>query len=168
MLSDIETLMAIEQIRRLKARYFRFLDGKNWDEFGRLFVENATMDARQSFSAVHPKTGELFVHGNAELVKAMNPNDMMMSGAANIAAKGAELFPEVITMHHGHMSEIDIESENSARAIWAMKDRLLFLSAASPIREIHGFGHYHETYGRFEGEWKILTSRLSRIRVDVS
>jgi hypothetical protein len=126
------------------------------------------MDARQSFSAIHPKTGEFFVHGKAELVKGMNPDDMMMKGAATIAAKGAELFPEVITMHHGHMSEIDIESESSARAIWAMEDRLLFLSPASPIREIHGFGHYHETYGRFKGEWKIVTSRLSRIRVDVS
>jgi SnoaL-like domain len=168
MLSDIETLMAIEQIRRLKARYFRFLDGKYWDEFGKLFVEDATMDARESFSGKHPKTGEWFVNGKAELVKGMDPNDMLMKGAAIIAAKGAELFPEVITMHHGHMSEIDIESENSARAIWAMEDRLLFLSAASPIREIQGFGHYHETYGRFNGEWKIVTSRLSRIRVDVS
>jgi hypothetical protein len=167
MLSNVEKLMAIEEIRRLKASYFRFLDGKHWDAFRQLFAEDATMDARESFSAKHPKTGEWFVHGKAELVKGMDPNDMMMKGAANIAAKGAELFPEVITMHHGHMSEIDIESENSARAVWAMEDRLLFLSPESPIKEIHGFGHYHETYRRINGEWKIATSRLSRIRVDV-
>lgn len=165
--SDIETLIAIEQIRRLKAQYFRFLDGKKWGEFASLFLPDATMDARQSFCAPHPVTGESFVYGRADLVKDIDPNSMVMKGAATIAAKGAELFPEVITMHHGHMSEIDIESADSARGIWAMEDRLLYLAADSPIREIQGFGHYHETYRRVAGSWKIATSLLTRIRVDV-
>ena len=33
-----ESLLAIEQIRQLKARYFRLLDTKQWDEWGEVFT----------------------------------------------------------------------------------------------------------------------------------
>lgn len=166
-MNDIDTLMAIEEIRRLKARYFRYLDGKRWDDCALLFTPDGTMDASNPFHARHPVTGEPFVEGRADLVEGLDTGDMVMKGRESIATKGRELFPEVLTMHHGHMSEIDIESRDEARAIWAMEDRLLFLSEASPIREIQGFGHYHDTYRRINGEWKIASSKLSRVRVDV-
>lgn len=28
-----------------------------------------------------------------------------------------------------------------------------------------GYGHYHETYLRIEGQWRIQTSKLTRLRV---
>jgi len=167
MINDIDRLVAIEDIRRLKALYFRYLDGKQWTDFAGIFAPGAIMDASDPFNAPHPVTGEPFVEGRADLVEGLDPGDMVMTGGDAIAAKAREMFPDVITMHHGHMPEIDVESMDEARAIWAMEDRLLFVSEASPIREIQGFGHYHDTYRRIDGEWKIASSKLIRTRVDV-
>jgi hypothetical protein len=35
-------------------------------------------------------------------------------------------------------------------------------------RELRGYGHYHETYSRIDGAWRIQTCRLTRLRVDIS
>jgi hypothetical protein len=40
--SDIQRLIDIEAIKQLKARYFRFMDTKDWMGFGSVF----TLDAR--------------------------------------------------------------------------------------------------------------------------
>ena len=39
---DLSTLEAIEQIKQVKARYFRFVDHKRWEEWGELFTEDVT------------------------------------------------------------------------------------------------------------------------------
>ena len=43
-----ERLLAVEQIRQLKARYFRLLDTKRWDEFEALFSADAVFDMREA------------------------------------------------------------------------------------------------------------------------
>src|SRR4051812_42746591 len=58
---------------------------------------------------------------------------------------------DVVTVHHGHMPEIEVTSPTTARGIWAMEDMLRFPDG-SPIRELHGYGHYHETYAKLDGE----------------
>ena len=35
-----------------------------------------------------------------------------------------------------------------------------------PDRSMHGYGHYHETYEKVDGEWRIKTIALTRLRVD--
>jgi hypothetical protein len=32
---------------------------------------------------------------------------------------------------------------------------------------MHGYGHYHETYEKVDGRWRIKTITLTRLRVDV-
>ena len=52
--------------------------------------------------------------------------------------------------------------------------RLCFFSSSdmlrwpegSPIRALHGYGHYHETYEKVDGQWLIKTITLTRLRVD--
>ncbi len=51
----------------------------------------------------------------------------------------------VITVHHGHMPEITLLSDTTARGIWAMEDKLWW-PEGSPLVHLHGYGHYHETY----------------------
>jgi hypothetical protein len=34
-----------------------------------------------------------------------------------------------------------------------------------PFRRFRGFGHYHETYRKVSGEWRIATLRLTRLLV---
>ncbi len=36
------------------------------------------------------------------------------------------------------------------------------------FRMLHGFGHYHETYVRLDGRWRIRTIRPSRLHIEAS
>jgi hypothetical protein len=71
---------------------------------------------------------------------------------------------DAVTVHHGHMPEIEIIGERSARGLWAMFD---FVDNPVTGRAIQGFGHYHEEYEKGDdGQWRIKRMRLTRIRVD--
>ena len=37
-----------------------------------------------------------------------------------------------------------------------------------PTLTLHGYGHYHETYEKIDGRWRIKTSKLTRLREDVT
>ena len=70
----------------------------------------------------------------------------------------------LVSVHQGFLPEIAIESPCRASAIWAMTDRLIL--SDSPIAQIIGYGHYHETYRKDDGQWRIATLRLTRLRLD--
>ena len=60
----IETLLAIEAIKQLKARYFYTLDTKQWHDYGALFAADAVIDF-SSQQALMQQAGTLgiFVRG---------------------------------------------------------------------------------------------------------
>jgi len=134
-------LLAIRSIERLKARYFRCMDTKDWAGFEAVFTPDAVMDMQE-------EAGDL------------------LRGASEIAAYVRTQVGAVETVHHGHMPEIEITSATTATGVWAMEDRLRW-PPGGPITSLHGWGHYHETYERLAGEWKIATLRLTRLRRDV-
>ena len=82
-----------------------------------------------------------------------------------IAAMAQVGMEGVQTVHHGHMPEIEILSPTTARGVWAMEDRLRWESG--PVRSLHGYGHYHDTYEKGEEGWRITSTSLTRVRVDV-
>jgi hypothetical protein len=137
-------LEAIEAIRLLKARYFRFVDQKRWAELRELFTPDATLHF-------------------TELTAEPKPLDKALRHMA------AALGPQVVSVHHGHMPELEILDETRAKGIWAMEDRI-YLPQSPPnplgLRRLFGFGHYHETYLRSAGEWRIQTLRLDRLHVE--
>jgi hypothetical protein len=142
-MDDLSRLVAIEEIRRLKGRYFYCLDNKDWDGWkADVFAPDATMDV--------PEARVPFV-----------------SGIDAIIAFVAEVVADMRTVHHGHSPIIDIESETSAKAIWAMEDVLFAPPGRFPTMEgrIHGYGHYRETYERLAEGWRIKTLRLSRLHL---
>lgn len=69
---------------------------------------------------------------------------------------------DVVTVHHCHTPEIEVTSPDTATGVWAMEDMLRFGDGS----ELHGFGHYHETYRRTDEGWRIASSRLTRLRMD--
>ncbi len=144
----LEKLLAIEEIKQVKARYFRTMDTKDWDGYANVFAPDAVMDMRSEGSRDGVTVAEPVTTGNraiAEYVKA----------AIDV----------VTTVHHGHMPEITFTSDTTADVIWAMEDKLRWPDGF-PIKTMHGYGHYHETYRLVDGAWKIQTLRLSRLRVD--
>jgi hypothetical protein len=43
-----------------------------------------------------------------------------------------------------------------------MEDMLRFADGS----ELHAYGHYHETYEKVDGRWRIKTLTLTRLRQD--
>ena len=137
-------LEAIEELKQLKARYLRLLDGELWDEFRALFTD----DARFSFPG--GKFEDLDADGFVTSVKA---------GYVGAAAR---------SVHHGHTPEIELAGPDEARAIWAMFDWVdRYVEGDDSHRVAYqGFGYYHEEYRRSRAGWLISSIRLTRLRVD--
>ena len=128
----------IEAIKRLKARYFRLMDTKQWDQWGDVFTEDAHL-------AASPDPNETF-HGRTDIVKRVSA-----------------VLRDARTVHHGHMPEIELTGPDTATGIWAMYD---FVDM--PQLVLHGWGHYHEEYAKQGGAWRIRRSRLTRLRLDIT
>jgi hypothetical protein len=126
----------IEAIKRLKARYFRFLDTKDWEALRKVFTE----DFVGEYYGPHP--------------------DVHFSSADEMVASNREILGDVPTVHHGHMPEIEITGSDSATGIWAMVD-IVRLGVG-----FVGYGHYHDVYRKVDGEWLIARTKLTRLLVD--
>ena len=128
--SDFTTF---EQIKQLKARYFRFLDTQDWDALSEVFTKDAILQWG-------PEAGQV-----------MEGRDAILAGLiANL--EGA------VTCHQGHMPEIELIDADHAKGIWAMTDRV-----DHPDYLLVGHGHYHEEYVRQNGRWKIRRLKLTRL-----
>ena len=147
-MDTVERLEAIEEIKQLKARYFRCMDMKDWDGFTTVFALDARMDV------------------SGELSGDVGGERGVTTGNREIAAFVRGSIDDVTTVHHGHTPEIDVTSPTNASGIWAMEDHLWW-PEGSPIATMHGYGHYHETYEKVEGRWRITSTTLTRLRRDV-
>jgi len=132
-------LVDIEAIKQLKAHYFRYMDEKRWSDWGQVFTSDAQLDTTEDA-----------------------PN-ARVSGREKIVAFVRGAIESAVTVHHGHMPEIEITSATTARGVWAMEDHLEYPGESEPFT-IHGRGHYHEEYRKGEdGRWRIARLRLTRL-----
>lgn len=143
-MTELERLIAIEQIKCLKARYFYHLDHKDWASWRReVWAPDASLHVPEARD--EPWVGI----------------DTIIEWVSHQAA-------EQTSVHHGHMPDIEILSDTTAKGIWAMEDRL-HLPRDRPseygFTYLHGFGHYHETYVKLAEGWRIQSSRLTRLHV---
>jgi uncharacterized protein (TIGR02246 family) len=127
----------LEAIRRLKARYFRTMDTKDWDGMRQVFTDDVVMDTTDAGGAV-------------------------VSGADAFMAFLREMLDGAVTVHQGHMPEIDLTSETTATGIWALNDIVMWPNGV----RLDGYGHYHETYEKTAGRWRIKSSKLTRLHTD--
>lgn len=143
-MNDGEKLQAIEAIKRTKAQYFLGLDHKDWDLWRReVWAPDGRLEVPEADTVVQP------------LEKVIE----WVSASVG----------DQVSVHHGHMPIITFTSDSEAKVIWAMEDRL-YRSKEFPLEDgshlLHGFGHYHETYVKLDCGWRILSSRLTRLRVE--
>jgi hypothetical protein len=129
----------IEAIKALKARYFRLMDVKDWEGLAGVFTPDVVIDMTEEGS------GSGVITTVAQYLPFLRAN-----------------IETVTTVHHGHMPEITLTSRNTATGVWAMEDKLWW-PEGSPIVHLHGYGHYHETYEKHEGVWRIKTLKLTRL-----
>ncbi len=145
-------LVAIEDIRQLKSRYFSAVDTKDWQAIAGIF----TQDARVDFS------GECKYHVGHHGVTSdgINPDEWVVIGGEATAKVIEGAVGGIVAVHQGHDPQIQIHTPDTASGRWTLYDRLEYGSEV-----MHGYGHYDEGYSLVEGEWKIASLTLTRIRV---
>lgn len=129
------TLLDVEAIHQLKARYFRSMDTKDWDGLSACFTKDLEADFREG-------------------------PGMLAHGRDNYIEQISAILADATTIHHGHTPEIVILDESRARGIWAMDDIVVL-----PGLQLQGWGHYHECYRKENDVWRIAKIRLTRLRL---
>ena len=137
-MDDSATLLEIEALKQLKARYCRLLDTKDWQAWRGLFVDDF-------FSDTSPAGGKV------------------IRGADEFVAYTRKGLRDQATVHQVHAPEITLTSPTTARGIWALEDVVRF----GPGVNLRGYGHYTETYEKRNGSWLFASSTLTRLREDV-
>lgn len=143
-MDDTIRLCAVEDIRNLKSRYFQCMDFKRWEEYPALFTDDFI---------VYEEDGAVRSTGGAAFAAAVSG---FLAGAK--------------TLHQAYLPEIEVIDADNARALWAMHDILTWEAGApgSGMKRIEGWGHYHETFRREAGGWKIASMKLTRLHVEAT
>jgi len=131
----MSNLDEIEAIKRLKYRYFRALDCKQWAELGETLSDDATTaydQGKYSFSGRDAILGFL---------------------------KDALGSPRVVSLHQGHHPEIELTSATTARGSWYLEDMVFFRDANTVL---HGAGFYSDEYVKVNGSWRIKHTGYER------
>ncbi|MFG1781515.1 nuclear transport factor 2 family protein [Rhodococcus oryzae] len=151
-----EQLLAIEQIKRTFAARLRCMDSKQWDIYPTLHTDDVVSETWGGLPGdKQPQTEGTSnrVVGKDKLTRAIST---LLGGPT-----------AVTTVHHGHTPEIELTSDDTARGIWAMEDKLWWTNGDHE-EHLHGYGHYHEEYRKVNGRWLISYRKLTRLREDVS
>jgi hypothetical protein len=148
--TDIEKLLAIEEIKQLKARYFRSIDTKEFDTLRTVFAPDAVFDFREALRDP--------VAGTPEGYTEHEP----VAGLENIVTYISGALANAQSAHHGHTPEIELLSDTTARGIHPMED-----TVKNGTFFFRGYGHYRETYEKIDGAWRIKTSQLTRLFVKI-
>jgi hypothetical protein len=128
----------VEEIKKLKARYFRSLDTKDWDLYTSVFAPDVVVDRRRAGGGLYEGREPFMAY-----------------------ARGMTI---VQSVHQGHMPEIDLTGANTATGVWSLEDYNIWEDGS----QNHGWGHYLETYEKIDGRWHIKTMALSYLRVERS
>lgn len=137
----LQQLSDLEEIRQLKARYFRCIDTGAEAELATLFTEDVTIDLKGGGY-------RLQVSGRQEMVNFI----------------GSSFNSDIIAMHQGHTPEIELVSADDARGTWYLQDRFI-----NPLQgtDTSGSSLYYDTYRRTAEGWKIASSEYERVFEEV-
>jgi len=139
-MSDVERLIAIEDIKQLKSRRDRAVDMKDWN----MLEELHAPDHHSHVQDLPPWTSA------AEMIERTR--------------RGME---GVTSVHHSHTPDITFESPTRAKGVWAMTDYLSWKQGEEE-HWLYGYGFYAETYEKRDGRWVYVERRLTRLKVDMS
>jgi len=139
-MNDATAKSDVELIEQLKRRYCRHLDAKEWTAWRDVFADDFV--------------SEIAGTGGRATVGA----DEFVSYARQTLGKRWQT-----TVHRVQATEISLTSPTTARGVWALDDVVRLLPAVT----LRGTGHYHETYEKHDGQWRLKSSRLTRLREDL-
>ncbi len=141
---NIDQLDDLEEIRQLKARYFRLMDTKQWEPWSECFASDVS-----AFYEGAPRPSDDL------------PLDIGIEGRAALLEGVRSLLESAKSIHQGYMPEIELTSTTTASAIWSMFDDVRL-----PTCNFKGWGHYHEDYVKEDGKWKMKKIHLTRLHTE--
>ncbi len=133
-MSELEWLVALEEIRLLKARRDRYVDAHDWD----------------AYEALHAPD---HMSQNDGLEPWLSSKEMI----ENVS----RMMNDTITVHHSYDPEIIFDSPTKARGIWAMSAAAVAKNG-DQVTWTHVYGYYYETYEKRDGRWMFTTRRWHR------
>jgi hypothetical protein len=145
-MEPLEKLLALAEIRQLKARRVRCMDEKDWAGYAACHTPDAVSYTFQDLG-----------HEDRPII---GPEAIAESLRKVLAGK----YPRTTT-HQIHEPEIEFTSDTTAKSIWPMED-MLWWEEDGVKKWTHGYGHYRQTYEKVDGRWLIKSRALTRIRVD--
>jgi hypothetical protein len=149
-LDPLRALLAIEEIRQLRSRYFEVLDARDWPGYAALFTEAAVLDFRE----------EIQHQLRDPAARAALPEGaFVFTGGQAAADTFAGHLAGCVTVHHGHDHQVTLTGADTATGVCAMWDCLDYGHEL-----FQGYGHYRERYRRVDGRWLIEHLRLTRSR----
>ena len=132
----IHRLEDIDAIKQLKAKYFRCLDSKLWDELAECFTEDVTTDYTDGLYRFEGK-------------------DAVMN-----FLKGGLGRPTFFGFHQGHHPEIEITGKTTARGVWSSHYYMID-TEASKTMQCGAF--YRDEFVKQNGQWKIKATGYTSI-----
>src|SRR3954467_4158295 len=150
-LSDVEKLVAINEIREVMARYARHADHKEFEALAGLFTPDGTFTP-------HKVDGSVWMH---------------MEGRDGIATTISESVGNAQVLHQLFSFETEMHSPTSATSVVSMAD-MLIRPDGDPVashentdfKTMHGYGHYHGAFVKVDGRWYIKTLVQTRLKMD--
>lgn len=131
-----EDLVEIEAIKRLKYRYARLLDTKDFDALNDLFIQDATA----SYSG-----GQLSYEGREAIV------DFLRTALGSTT---------MLTSHLVGQPEIELTGPDTAEGTWALQDMVI---VAEHHLEIRGTAFYEDRYVKVDGSWRFSHTGYRRV-----
>jgi hypothetical protein len=135
-MTPIERLLAIEEIKVLRARWCRYVDERRWERIESLLAPDAVLDLSAATSGLRSVDGANAIRAFVE------------------SRYGAD--PKLV--HLNMMPEIDIHSETEASAVWRQES---YVGAHRQSTVGIGYGTVHDQYVRPAGQWLIKRIQLT-------
>ena len=149
--SDIEKLVAVNEIREVMASYARHADHKEFEALAGLFTPDGTFTP-------HKVDGSVWMH---------------MEGREGVAKTIAESVGNAQVLHQLFSYETEVLSPTSATSIVSMADMFIRPEGDAvashentDFKTMHGYGHYHGEFVKVDGRWYIKTLVQTRLRME--
>lgn len=130
-MSELEWLVALEEIRQLKARRDRYADAHDWEGYQSLHAPDHV---------------------------SHNDGQEPWTSSQEMIENVSRIMDPMTTIHHSYDPEIIFDSPTKARGIWAMSGGIIAKGDDHDTWS-HGYGYYLETYEKRDGRWVFTTRR---------
>lgn len=133
---DLQRLVAIEDIRELKVRYFESVDGQDWKAVRAVFTNDAKVDMGLK---------------KPDGTRVEKPDDF-------VAVLATIITKNIHTLHHGHNFHIELVSPTEAKGRWDYEAWSWYVGAGashSPNRQ--DWGQINEIYRKTSDGWRIAS-----------